>query len=75
MAFEIARRHRFVGDLAALPDGVDVHVLPTGQQRPAALHATSRSSATATPRTCASGSPRAHEASARYLDEHGLGPR
>jgi NTE family protein len=30
VAFEIARRHRFHTDLAVLPDGVDVHVLPTG---------------------------------------------
>ena len=31
VAFEIARRHRFNRDLAALPDGVNAHVLPTGQ--------------------------------------------
>jgi NTE family protein len=30
VAFEIARRHRFHTDLAYLPDGVSVHVLPTG---------------------------------------------
>ena len=30
VAFELARRHRFFTDLAALPDGVDVQVLPTG---------------------------------------------
>ncbi len=30
VAFEIARRHRYARDLAALPDGVTVHVLPTG---------------------------------------------
>ena len=30
VAFEIARRHRFATALATLPDGVDVHVLPTG---------------------------------------------
>jgi len=34
VAFEIARRHRFLGDLASLPDSVDVHVLPTGQPEP-----------------------------------------
>ena len=34
MAFEIARRHRFIGDLAALPDDLDVHVMPTGQPNP-----------------------------------------
>jgi len=30
VAFEISRRHRFAADMAALPDDVDVHVLPTG---------------------------------------------
>lgn len=31
VAFEIARRHRFHTDLGRVPDGVTVHVLPTGQ--------------------------------------------
>jgi NTE family protein len=30
VAFEIARRHRFHEEMSALPDGVQVHVLPTG---------------------------------------------
>jgi len=30
VAFEIARRHRYARDLATLPPGVDLHVLPTG---------------------------------------------
>jgi NTE family protein len=30
VAFEIARRHRFARDMAEVPDGVAVHVLPTG---------------------------------------------
>jgi len=30
VAFEIARRHRFQSDLASIPEGVTVHVLPTG---------------------------------------------
>jgi NTE family protein len=30
VAFEVARRHRFAHDLASLPDGVELHVLPTG---------------------------------------------
>jgi NTE family protein len=34
VAFEIARRHRFVGDLAALPPGVALHVLPAGDETP-----------------------------------------
>ncbi|RFU20807.1 patatin-like phospholipase family protein [Geodermatophilus marinus] len=32
VAFEIARRHRFAADLAALPPGVTVHVLPSGER-------------------------------------------
>jgi NTE family protein len=31
VAFEIARRHRFHTDLGQVPDGVTVHLLPTGQ--------------------------------------------
>jgi NTE family protein len=34
VAFEIARRHRFAADLAALPPGVMVHVLPAGDPAP-----------------------------------------
>lgn len=34
VAFEIARRHRFAADLAALPPGVTVHVLPAGDAAP-----------------------------------------
>ncbi len=30
IAFEISRRHRFHEEMSALPDGVEVHVLPTG---------------------------------------------
>jgi NTE family protein len=30
VAFEIARRHRFAEDMASLPEGVTVHVLPAG---------------------------------------------
>lgn len=37
VAFEIARRHRFARDLAAIPKGVDVHVLPTGESRAPSL--------------------------------------
>lgn len=34
VAFEVARRHRFVTDMAAMPQGVTVHVLPTGVSDP-----------------------------------------
>jgi len=30
VAFEVARRHRFAHDLRSLPDGIALHVLPTG---------------------------------------------
>ena len=30
VAFEVARRHRFANDLTSLPEGVRLHVLPTG---------------------------------------------
>jgi NTE family protein len=30
VAFEVARRHRFAHDLQSLPDGIRLHVLPTG---------------------------------------------
>jgi NTE family protein len=30
VSFEIARRHRFTSQLASLPEGVEVHVLPAG---------------------------------------------
>ncbi len=33
VAFEISRRHRFTEALASVPDGVDVHVLPTGDPK------------------------------------------
>jgi NTE family protein len=35
VAFEIARRHRFHEEMSALPEGVQVHVLPTGGEPPA----------------------------------------
>ncbi len=30
VAFEVARRHRFAHDLHSLPDGIELHILPTG---------------------------------------------
>jgi NTE family protein len=42
VAFEVARRHRFHRDLAQLPEGVTVHVLPTGGQRPPSSWSTLR---------------------------------
>lgn len=30
VAFEVARRHRFANDLHSMPEGIELHVLPTG---------------------------------------------
>ena len=72
VAFEIARRHRFLGDLAALPDGVELHVLPTGQRDPPRYNDLSqlryRDTSNIGERIA-----RAHAASLSYLEERGLG--
>ncbi len=34
VAFEISRRHHFEEEMAALPDGIEVHVLPAGSSAP-----------------------------------------
>ena len=71
VAFEMARRHRFIGDLAALPDGLEVHVLPTGQQDPPRYTDLSQYRYRDTSRV-GDRIARAAEASARYLDERDL---
>jgi NTE family protein len=68
VAFEIARRHRFARDLAALPDGVVAHVLPTGEpkrQNKAQLSELNYRDFKAVSRRI----DRAHSASAAYLAE------
>ncbi|HVL95782.1 MAG TPA: patatin-like phospholipase family protein [Solirubrobacteraceae bacterium] len=67
VAFEIARRHRFVGDLAALPADVDVHVLPTGQREPPRYTDLSQFRYRDTSKI-PEHIERAYEASAAYLD-------
>jgi NTE family protein len=65
VAFEIARRHRFAADLAALPPGVTVHVLPAGDPAaPGAANLRYRDF-TAVPGRIG----QARDASCRYLDE------
>lgn len=73
VAFEIARRHRYARDLAAVPGDVEVHVLPAGvggaprwDSRAALRY---RDVAAAGSRIAA-----AHRASAEYLEAH-LGER
>ena len=66
VAFEIARRHRFHEEMAALPGDVQVHVLPSGaDKRPPDL-----SQLRYRDRTSVGASmDRAYQASARYLAE------
>ncbi|HET8660962.1 MAG TPA: patatin-like phospholipase family protein [Micromonosporaceae bacterium] len=69
VAFEIARRHRFAYDMSTVPDGVAVHVLPTGggsarDDSPLAY----RDIAAAARRIS-----RAEAATAEYLRRHGAG--
>ena len=65
VSFEIARRHRFVREMAELPDGVVAHVLPAaGSARddsPRAYRDTSQVAARI---------EAAYDASLAYLDEH-----
>lgn len=68
VAFEIARRHRFIGDLARLPDDVTVHVLPTGQTDPPRYNDLSQLRYRDTSRI-AKGIAEAREATAGYLDD------
>ena len=64
IAFEIARRHRFHEEMSALPEGITVHVLPTGgNRRPPELANLRYRDRT----TVEESIERAHEASAGYL--------
>jgi NTE family protein len=70
VAFEIVRRHRFAADLAALPPGVTLHVLPSGEQTsPAAgdLRNLRYRNFTGVPDRI----DRAYVAASRYLDRSG----
>ncbi len=64
VAFEIARRHRFSRDLTMIPDGVTVHVLPSGDPATPMSNLRYRNTS-AVPRRIDA----AYEASARYLRE------
>ncbi|HVE74592.1 MAG TPA: patatin-like phospholipase family protein [Mycobacteriales bacterium] len=63
VAFEIARRHRFATDMARLPTGVTVHVLPSGEQRVPSAQLRYRSS-----RGVAKRVETAYDASTAYLE-------
>lgn len=66
VAFEIARRHRFAREMAALPDDVEVHVLPTGGGEPRDDTPWAYRDMAAVGRRIS----RAYTASRRYLDSH-----
>jgi NTE family protein len=74
VAFEIARRHRFLGDLSRLPEDVTVHVLPTGQTDPPRYNDLSQLRYRDTSHI-ATGIARAREATGRYLDGAEAGER
>ena len=71
VAFEIARRHRFLGDLASLPEGVEIHVMPTGQPEPPKYNDLSALRYRVQAGVGES-IDRAHEASLNYLTERWL---
>jgi NTE family protein len=63
VAFEISRRHQFVEDLSRVPEGVEIHMLPTGGDVTPALSVRYRNPA-AVPGRIAT----AYRAAAAYLD-------
>lgn len=65
VAFEIARRHRFARDLATIPQGVTVHVLPSGDGKTSLSNLRYRSTS-AVPRRIEA----AYEASRTYLAQN-----
>jgi NTE family protein len=69
VAFEIARRHRFAEELAAVPEGVAVHVLPSGRQDAPLVSLRRRNRLEVLDRIA-----RAHEASSAYLSVGRRGP-
>jgi NTE family protein len=62
VAFEIARRHRFVEEMATLPGDVRVHVLPSGEDTIPMRSLRSRDSAQVAARI-----ERGYAAAAQYL--------
>jgi NTE family protein len=69
VAFEVARRHRFSHDLNSLPDGVTLHVLPTGgSAAPAYNDVSGQLRLRRLGRTVQQQIDASYEASARYLE-------
>ncbi len=68
VSFEIARRHRFFTDLAALPPGVTAHVLPSGEPRDGGGSDARAQLRYRDFRAVATRIERAHRAASKYLD-------
>ena len=62
VAFEIARRHRYVEEMATVPDAVQVHVLPSGEESAPLVSLRYRSAADVSARI-----ERGYAAAAEYL--------
>jgi NTE family protein len=76
VAFEVARRHRFANDLSSLPEGVELHVLPTGGSAAPAYNDLAGQLQLRRPaRNVRRWIDIAHAASRRYLEEHVCHPR
>ena len=69
VAFEISRRHRFHRDIENLPDGVTIHVLPTGLDPHAKFNDASKLKYNRGA-SIARGIERAYEETADYLSTH-----
>src|SRR5205085_5637574 len=70
VAFEVARRHRFSYDLASIPDGVQLHVMPTGgSAAPAYNDVSGQLRLRRMTRTVQQQIDVSYEASLRYLQE------
>ncbi len=70
VAFEVARRHRFAHDLQSLPEGVELHVLPTGgSAAPAYNDIAGQIRMRRAARTVQQQIDSSYEASRRYLEE------
>jgi NTE family protein len=70
VAFEVARRHRFAYDLQSLPEGIQLHVMPTGgSAAPAYNDVPGQLRLKRAVRTVGQQIEVAYEASLRYLEE------
>ena len=72
VAFEVARRHRFAHDLQSLPDGVTLHVLPTGgSAAPAYNDVSGQLRIRRLARTVDQQIELSHDAALKYLEDNG----